>query len=303
MVGGMRKIKFRKVYVEISNSCNLKCDFCPQSSLKRPTAFMDTKLFESLVEQLNPMTNMICLHVMGEPLFHPNLKGLLAICEKHGMPVSIVTNGVLLNSEMQETLLSPAILQVNFSLQSFESNYKGMDNKSYLEKIFRFTKKAFEANDDIHIHYRLWNGENLEAAMKKNERTLERIRVAFNLPEGIMDDISILGNRLKGNLFLNVSENFDWPTLEMPFQSENGRCKALKNQIAILSDGTVVPCCFDCEGVIKLGDATKDSLVDILNSERAMKMFIGLQNNKLVEDLCQRCTYITRFNKPNVQPR
>lgn len=297
MVGGMRKIRFRKVYVEISNSCNLKCDFCPQSSLKRPTAFMDDALFESLVEQLNPLTNMICLHVMGEPLFHPNLKGFLAICEKHGMPVSIVTNGVLLNSEMQETLLSPSILQVNFSLQSFESNYKGMDNKSYLEKIFRFTKKAFEMNDDIHIHYRLWNGETLQEALKKNELTISRIQEAFDISDDVINDLSNLGNRLKGNLFLNVSENFDWPTLEMPFQSENGRCKAMKNQIAILSDGTVVPCCFDCEGVIKLGNANEDSIVDILNSERAMKMFIGFQNNKLVEDLCQRCTYIRRFDK------
>jgi len=299
MVADMRKINFRKVYVEISNSCNLKCDFCPQSSLKRPTAFMDEELFESLVVQLNPLTNMICLHVMGEPLFHPNLKGLLQICERNGMPVSIVTNGVLLNSELQETLMSPAVLQVNFSLQSFESNYKGMDNKSYLEKIFRFTKKALAENDEIHIHYRLWNAGNLEDALKKNSLTLERIREAFELPEGIMNDISILGNRLKGNLFLNVSENFDWPTLDMPFQSKYGRCKALKNQIAILSDGTVVPCCFDCEGVIKLGDATKDSIVDILNSERAMKMFKGFQANQLVEDLCQRCTYIDRFSKPN----
>jgi radical SAM protein with 4Fe4S-binding SPASM domain len=262
---------------------------------------MEDALFESLVEQLSPLTNMICLHVMGEPLFHPNLKDFLAICEKHKMPVSIVTNGVLLNNEMQEILLSPAILQVNFSLQSFEANYKGMDNKSYLEKIFRFTKKAFEVNDDIHIHYRLWNGENLGEALKKNELTISRIREAFDLPKDVVKDLSNLGNRLKGNLFLNVSENFDWPTLEMPFQSENGRCKAMKNQIAILSDGTVVPCCFDCEGVINLGDANKDSLVDILNSERAMKMFIGFQNNKLVEDLCQRCTYITRFKKENAQ--
>ena len=292
----MRKIKFRKVYCEISNSCNLKCDFCPQSSLKRPTHFMEKSLFESIVKQVQPFTRLLCLHVMGEPMYHPELEEFLDICHKYGQDVAIVTNGVLLNDSNQELLLNPAVVQVNFSLQSFENNYKGMDNNSYLKRIFKFTKRAFETRPDLHINYRLWNAESFEKALEMNERTISRIREAFDISEEKMNSISLLGNNLLNNLFLNLSENFEWPALDMPFQSKQGYCHALKNQLAILSDGTVVPCCFDCEGVIKLGDANKDSIVDILNSERAMNMFNGFKKQQLVEPLCQRCTYIKRFS-------
>lgn len=292
----MRKIKFRKVYCEISNSCNLKCDFCPQSSLKRPTHFMDKDLFESIVKQVQPFTRLLCLHVMGEPMYHPELKEFLDICQKYKQDVAVVTNGVLLNDSNQNLLLNPAVVQINFSLQSFENNYKGQDNKSYLERIFKFTKKAFAERPDLHINYRLWNAESFEKALEVNERTISRIRDAFGISEEKMKSISLLGNNLLNNLFLNLSENFDWPTMDMPFQSERGTCRALINQLAILSDGTVVPCCFDCEGVIKLGDANKESIVDILNSERAMAMFNGFKSQQLVEPLCQRCTYIKRFN-------
>ena len=291
----MRKIKFRKVYCEISNSCNLKCDFCPQPSLKRPTHFMDMDLFESIVKQVQPLTRLLCLHVMGEPMYHPDLEGFLDICHKHKLEVAIVTNGVLLNDSNQQLLLNPAVIQVNFSIQSFENNYKGQDNKSYLERIFNFTKRAFEERPDLHINYRLWNAESFEKALEMNERTISRIREAFNISKEKMNSISLLGNNLVNNLFLNLAENFEWPTLEMPFQSNRGFCKALRNQIAILSDGTVVPCCFDCEGVINLGNVNDSSIIEILNSERAMKMLNGFKNQELTEPLCQRCTYIKRF--------
>ena len=291
----MRKIKFRKVYCEISNSCNLKCGFCPQSSLKRPTTFMDTELFESIVKQVQPLTHMLCLHVMGEPMYHPELESFLEICEKHKMNISLVTNGVLLNDSNQALLLSPAIAQVNFSLQSFEANYIGMDNKSYLDKIFNFTKRAFAERPDMHINYRLWNAGSFVECLEKNKLTIQRIQEAFGLSYETIKGISNLGNRLVNNLFLNLSENFDWPTMEMPFRSKAGTCRAMINQVAILCDGTVVPCCFDCEGVIKLGDANVEPIVDILNSERAMAMYDGFKKQKLVEPLCQRCTYIERF--------
>jgi radical SAM protein with 4Fe4S-binding SPASM domain len=297
----MRKIKFRKVYCEISNSCNLKCDFCPQSSLKRPTQFMKEALFESIVKQVQPLTRLLCLHVMGEPMYHPDLEKFLKICEKYKQDVSLVTNGVLLNETSQQLLLSPAIVQVNFSLQSFESNYKGMDNKSYLEKIFRFTKKAFEERPDMHINYRLWNAGDFEGTIEKNELTISRIQEAFGIDEETIKGLSLLGNRLINNLFLNLSENFEWPTMEMAIQGKRGQCRGMINQLAILSDGTVVPCCLDCEGIIKLGNANTESLIDIINSERAMKIYNGFKNQSLEEPLCQRCTYIKRFDKRSKQ--
>ena len=144
---------------------------------------------------------MLLLHVMGEPMYHPQLNEFLQICEKHSQNVGLVTNGILLNEENQQVLLSPSIFQVNFSLQSFESNYPGKDNKSYLERIFRFIKRAFEERPDMHINLRLWNAENFDTVLKNNKTTISRIQECFQIPDETINNLSLLGNRLKNNLF------------------------------------------------------------------------------------------------------
>ncbi|MGN1213009.1 MAG: radical SAM protein, partial [Christensenellales bacterium] len=86
--------KYKRVYVEITNICNLNCSFCPKNS--RDKTFMTTKQFEYVATQISPLTDNICLHLMGEPLLHPNLDDILKIAEKYNLNVNLTTNGTLL---------------------------------------------------------------------------------------------------------------------------------------------------------------------------------------------------------------
>lgn len=294
----MKRPKFRKVYCEISNSCNLKCDFCPSSADSgTEKRFMSEELFAKLIPQLQPITYALCLHVMGEPMYHPNLERLLDICTEHEMGVSIVTNGTLLDESHQRNLLHPAVMQVNFSLQSFESNFPDADNSAYLNNIFSFVERSFTARPDIHINLRLWNSGDFKQSLGQNRSTIDRIQRFFSIPQEVMNNLSPRGNRLKGDLYLNFADRFDWPTVEMPFQSDRGTCPALKNQFGILSDGAVIPCCLDKDGAINLGNCNTQSIDEILNSERAINMRNGFKQQKLVESLCQHCTFNKRFSR------
>jgi len=258
---------------------------------------MDEELFAKLIPQLKPLTYALCLHVMGEPLHHPNLKKLLDICAVHEMKVSIVTNGTLLDETHQQNLLHLAVIQINFSLQSFESNFPDADNSTYLNNIFAFVERTFTERPDMHINLRLWNSGDFKQSLDQNSSTVDKIRKFFDIPHEVIDSLSPRGNRLKGDLYLNFADRFDWPTLELPFQSDHGTCPALKNQFGILSDGTVTPCCLDKDGVVNLGNSNRQSIEEILNSERAMNMANGFKRQKLVEPLCQHCTFNKRFTK------
>ena len=57
---------FQRVYVEITNVCNLRCSFCPGTA--REGKFLDPAEFRVLAEKLRPWTDYLYLHVMGEPL-------------------------------------------------------------------------------------------------------------------------------------------------------------------------------------------------------------------------------------------
>ena len=70
-----------------------------------------------------------------------------------------------------------------------------------------------------------------------------------------------------------------------------GSCLGLKTHIAILSDGTVIPCCLDSGGVINLGNIFKEDLDVILNKDKTKNIINGFNNNKLCEELCQKCGF------------
>ena len=72
-------------------------------------------------------------------------------------------------------------------------------------------------------------------------------------------------------------------------------CRGLLDHFGILSDGTVVPCCLDSDGVIALGNVFREELRDILASPRAQAMAEGFHRRKAVEDLCRRCGYARKF--------
>ena len=72
--------KFKKIYVEITNICNLNCSFCSKD--KREKRELSLNEFEIILNKINDYTDYLYLHVKGEPLLHSNLEGILNLCEK-----------------------------------------------------------------------------------------------------------------------------------------------------------------------------------------------------------------------------
>ena len=109
------------------------------------------------------------------------------------------------------------------------------------------------------------------------------------------------GWRLADNLYIENDNMFEWPDLQHAIYDEQEVfCYALRNQIGVLVDGTVVPCCLDHNGDIALGNLFRQSLADILASPRARALYDGFTSHTAVESLCQRCGYSAvskRFRK------
>ena len=290
----MKEMRFKRVYCEISNACNLKCDFCPV--VERPKTFMDRQLFESVVKQTQPLANHLNLHIMGEPTIHPEFEEFVDICRYHKMPVFIVTNGTVLNETVQRAMLNPIVHQVSFSIHSFEANFPEADNTTYLNKIFAYTERSMSERPNQYVNFRLWNTEYIDGVLDANRSVVEAVAAHFNAHDKIQR-ISLRGVKIHENLYINLASQFDWPSMNMPFRTTSGTCPGLITQLGILSDGTVVPCCLDRNGIIELGNVREQSIEQIINSDRALQIIGGFKNRELHEELCQRCTFISRFEK------
>ena len=282
----------RRVYIEIGNVCNLSCSFCP--SLKRERRQMTVEEFRRVMAEAAPLASEIYLHLMGEPLLHPALDSLLTVAEEYSTPLCITTNGFLLQRRGEVLFKHKNIIKkVNISLQSYEANRVPVPLEGYLEDCIAFARIA--AENGIYTVFRLWNSdsENRSGANTQNDRILSILKESY--PEEWQSRYS--GFRIGRNTFLECAEIFEWPSESEAEAVCEGRCHGMIDQIGILCDGTVVPCCLDCEGEIALGNVFGTSLPDILNSERAAKMAEGLRRGVFTEPLCQGCTYARRFQK------
>ena len=132
--------RFRKVYLEISNRCNLRCAFCPGT--KRKSGAMDALHFAAALQKLRPYTDYLYFHLMGEPLCHPYLEQYLSLAAEAGFKVILTTNGTLLSSRQDILLNAPALHKINISLHAFEANDLAVPFESYLSDCIAFGPAA-----------------------------------------------------------------------------------------------------------------------------------------------------------------
>ncbi|RXJ96250.1 radical SAM protein [Malaciobacter molluscorum] len=289
--------KFRKVHIEITNICNLKCTFCPPKI--KPSTTMSLEKFDNLNNQLKNYTKELSYHIVGDPLVLSNLNDYLNISKKYNLKVNITTTANNINEKHYKVLLNSTIKQINFSINSYNANSHKKNLDEYLNPIIKFIKFAQKNRHDYFINLRIWNLDETKSAKEFNKKVFNKINNEFNTSIDIEDIYKIRPKniRVDRKIFFNFDEYFNWPNLNNNFVSKKGFCYGLDSHFGILSNGDVVPCCLDQNACINLGNVKEQTISEILNSTRVKNIQNGFKNNIIVEELCQKCEYRTRFDK------
>lgn len=277
----------KKAYLEITNHCNLHCSFCRGDA--REKGFLSVERFRAAAEKLRPHTEYLYLHLMGEPLLHPRLDEILSVCGALGFKVVITTNGVLLPQKAALLAAAPALYKVSVSLHAYEGNggQPGEPLERYVSGVCEAVKPLAERG--VIVALRLWNGGGADGL---NEEILRLLRAQF--PGAWKEHRT--GYTLAPGVYLEYGDRFDWPDLTAG-ERDVRFCMGLRDQIGVLWDGTVVPCCLDADGTIPLGNVFTEDLCDILASPRAKAIYDGFSRGRAVEPLCRRCGYAERFGR------
>lgn len=273
---------YSKVYIEITNICNMSCSFCHGHS--RPPRRMSHTEFSRVLDQLEGQTKYVYYHLMGEPLTHPELPDFLRTAKERGFKSIITTNGTLL-SKLGAEIISAGVHKVSVSLHSFE----GQDEtafEAYLRGVTDFADEASKAG--IIVVFRLWNRGHDGG---RNDGIFDYLKGRF---EGEWAE-NTRGVRIRDKLHLEWGDRFEWPDEAAPVQGDEVFCYGLRDHFGILSDGTVVPCCLDSEGGIALGNIFTEEITSILSSPRAKALVAGFECRRATEELCRRCGYAQRF--------
>lgn len=266
----------RQVRIENTNLCNAYCKICPREQLSRPQGTMDMEFFKSIVNQLAAGgTKELHLQGYGEPFLDKEIFNKIRFAKSVKIPYTfMVTNASLLNDKVNEELL-------NTELDKLKISFYGVD------------KAEYEA-----VHNGLSYGdvrENINKLIKSKKKLGKKIPVIslkyigkpykfliFIFQWGLKTTISYarLHNYAYGKRF-NVPE----------VDKMNRKCSMVnKSVMQVLWNGLVVPCCYDFDGKIILGDLKKESVSEIWNGEKYNK-FRQLHKNRDYESIpvCLNC--------------
>ena len=264
------KMRFKKIYIEITNACNLKCKFCIGN--QRKIKYINKEQFKTILKKIKPYTNYIYMHILGEPLMHPEINKLINYAYNEGFKINITTNGYLIEKIKNQT----NIRQINISLHAYDKTKINLEK--YMTNIFNTIKTL----KNTYISLRIWT------KTKYTKEILEYIENKYNIKiENIFKNI-----KLEENIYLNSSEEFIWPDLNNTLYNETGTCYGLIDHIGIHSNGDIVPCCLDTKANIKLGNIYEEEIETILNKEKTKNIIKGFKNNKKCEELCKHCNFI-----------
>ena len=283
-----------RAYLEITNICNLSCVFCPKNA--RPKRKMTLDEFNLLTDRLRGQIKFLYFHLMGEPMLHEHLSIFISIAREKGFIPVLTTNGTLLAKGL--TCL-PHKIQISLHSKEGNEHLSGFSNDlnpmaAYIHEVMTFAQEA--ARQGTIVVLRLWNQGGFDS---KNEEVLDLIsqHIAKDLWTQRYD-----GWKLTEKIYVEYDQMFEWPEEEHEaYDVDEVFCYALRNQVGVLVDGTVVPCCLDHEGAIRLGNLYKNTLEEILNSPRAKSLYEGFSRHQTKEPLCQRCEYAAitkRFRRP-----
>ncbi len=298
--------QYKKFYIEITNRCNLDCSFCPKTG--RKLEYMPVERFEKIIDEVKGFGYNFYLHVMGEPTSHPHLEQILKICKENNIRTNITTNGTLLD-KVGDIIIENNVRMVSVSLHSFEANTLNKSMIAYLDSVMNFCYKCFES--DTICELRLWNIDR-QSVYDKNQLNgqiiaylQDKLALDFDLRQAMDSTLVETENgnqrkfnlRLKGRVFMGMAEHFEWPDINKPQCYNEGFCYGLRNQVAVLVNGDVVPCCLDSEGNIPLGNIFVQPFEEIINGTRARNIYDGFSNRKAVEPLCKTCGYMNQHLK------
>jgi len=263
---------FKRVYIEITNACNLSCSFCILN--KRHIDYLDIDKFNLILNKLESYTDYLYFHVLGEPLMHSKIKDFIDLASKR-FRVQITSNGYLIDRIKDQS----NIRRLNISLHSFDSKYK-VSLDDYMKNIFETVDSLIK--NGTYVSLRLWI---------ENINQIEIVRL-INEYYNCRVDLTNGSYKIKEQLYVEKFHEFIWPDLDNDYYEEVGTCYAIRDHIGILVDGTIVPCCLDTKGIINLGNIYNDSIDDILNNERVLEMVEGFRAHRKKEELCKHCSFI-----------
>lgn len=320
---GSRMKKIDQVYLELSNICNFKCNFCPIDHSRRKKEYMEFSLLKKAVDEIaaEKITDWIAFHILGEPLLYPRFLDAVSYVKSKGLKLIVTTNGALLTGEIIRSLVKLQVDKLSISLESANerdhlSRGSKIEFRDYYRRILEGLKVLKHSSGNTKVVLSMMNSSSKKYFNVDKNMVIGTTEGGFKakLLSVIRDIYTSIGRDIPGETILRslakincnrpkevvideqiriyIQMFMDWGnafTAKSVSPSKIGYCGYALNNVGVLSNGNVTICCADYDGATCLGNLKNRSLTSLLLSEKAEEVREGFQHFRVTHPYCRRC--------------
>ncbi|MGB8853554.1 MAG: radical SAM/SPASM domain-containing protein [Pirellulales bacterium] len=253
------------ISLELTNRCNLKCPYCANGTLTRPSGTIAWSLLERLIEQCAGGPKQIdWLHGTGEPLLWSRLEDVIRLIRgRDAGAASFATNATLLTADRVESLLAAGLGSIYISLDSLDERIYAATRGGKLETVIGNIRTMLSiVPGDFTVTIALMNHKD----QRLTPGDIDRCHEIFGPAP-----------RIK----VNVVETGIMPSARADYRLHRQKvatCSLPNEYFFIAHDGRVALCCSDQDVAHPIGDTNVDSIDEIWfkPSNQAIFRSIGL---------------------------
>lgn len=256
----IKKLKNTEVRIEPTNLCNYHCIMCPREKHSRKQGIMNMELYNSIIEQVVSLgAEKITLVNYGEPFIDPTLEEKILIATRNGLTTYLITNASLFskksNYDKDKSKLQVAIEN---GLTELRLSFYGKDKYNYENTMVG--GKFEEVIKNIELLY--------ELKQKYNSLEVSHFMLGSSESDISYKDYPEILKKVVDYYEMWKPHNFgDGRNYRELGKVEKKSCGRPENgPLQINWSGIVVPCCYDYNENIILGDASITPIIEILNS-------------------------------------
>jgi radical SAM protein with 4Fe4S-binding SPASM domain len=261
-----------EIRIEVTNACNAKCIMCPREKMTRKIGVMNNALFFKIIDECEELKiKNLSLEHFGEPFLDTTLKDKVLYAKNKKMSVMTITNGSLLNQHIDTAKLFD---KIRISLIGNESTHKHIQlNLNYKDIV-----------DGIVLLKKQNCRPIIEMTNVVINQSTDDIKRWIDKWEPIVDKVSVWKphNWIDGRSYRTLNDA-DLKTCGRP---KNG-------PIQIQWNGDVVPCTFDFDSKLIMGNVINDTIKNILENDLYKKLISCHDRGKFPE-ICMKCDQIRK---------
>lgn len=257
----------REIRIEVTNACNAKCIMCPREKMTRKVGIMNMKTYKRIIDECEQLNiKLISLENFGESFLDPTLKEKIIYAKQKNMYIMTITNGSLIKNNLDVALLFDKI-RISLIGNKFV-HAKVQKNLNYDEIVNGILKLKQSTPRPI-----------IELSNIVLYQSPADIELWIKTWEKIVDKLSVWKphNWIDGRKYRELNT--------VPLKT----CGRPKNgPIQIQWNGDFVPCCFDFNSELILGNIENNSIKEVLNGISYRKLIEGHDSGKF-PSVCLKC--------------